>query len=187
MQTQDDQQIETQPLTARLARERLMLRLLLVSDAVLRCIPIACAVIGVGALLDWWVRFPSLIRAFLAVTAVMLSLRWAYRRIWRPVVSNIPLDQLAIRLSSAQPELRDKLAGAAAYLRAGGAGSAALWGDLVSHAGDDVPRDFFESHIRRRRLPVRAIIAAVAVAGAAAAMSNIPITRFTPTRRISCR
>jgi hypothetical protein len=176
---------QPQTLTAHLSRQRLYLRLLLLTDSLLRIIPIACAAFAVAALLDWWVRFPAELRTIFSIAAAVTLIRWVYQRIWRPAVLPIPLDQLAIRLMKTQPQLRDELAGAATYLQQGGTGSKALWQDMIAHAGGDVSTHLLDARINRRGLLNRAIVAAAIVGVLAAIHSNAPAYLDIGVRRFA--
>lgn len=114
---------------------RTRLRITLAGEAVGRLLIAVIAISTIIAGLDWFVRFPALIRlGFLAIGLAVAAV-WSCRRIGRPLLGNIPLDELALGLKTLPSETRDELASAVAYLSGAGDGSDELWRRVFDHIG----------------------------------------------------
>ena len=107
---------------------RLNLRLLLLVDGLAQLLVWTAAFFAVFTFLDWWVHFPGVVRLVVAAFGALWAAVWVVRRIARPMLAAISLDQLALRLGRLTPRARDRLASAVAYMHSGGRGSPQLPG-----------------------------------------------------------
>ena len=114
---------------------RVRLRFLLAGEAIARFMIATLIVVAVIAAFDWLVGFPSLVRLALLLIAVSVGTVWVCRRIGRPLLGQIPLDQLALGLKGISPEFRDELASVVAYLDGAGDGSKEMWGRVLEQIG----------------------------------------------------
>ncbi|MCG8403879.1 MAG: hypothetical protein MI923_01650 [Phycisphaerales bacterium] len=113
---------------------RFRLRMLLVLDGLGRLILSLSVIFGIFAFLDWWVQFPWFIRMPVLLVGTSWSAVWGYRRIIRPLLASISLEQLALNLGRLTPATRDRLASAVTYMRHGGQGSPQLWERVIDNA-----------------------------------------------------
>lgn len=148
---------------------RRKLRVLLIIDGLGRLIIGAALVFAVFAFLDWWVRFPSYVRMFILGVLVSWGAVWVLRRIARPLMSSISLEQLALKLGRLTPETRDRLASAVTYMHGGGQGSPVLWGRVVENALESTDATPLSVGLNSRK-PLRA--------GSIAAIALILVTIF---------
>ncbi len=121
-------------LIAILSSVRTRLRALLALDGLALLLIRAVAAFVVFAFLDWWVHFPSFVRAAVLGVGALWAVQWSWRRIARPLIASISLQQLALQLGSLTPNARDRLASAVAYLYGGAEGSPVLWERVVERA-----------------------------------------------------
>lgn len=123
------------PLVAGLIRVRRRVRALLIADGLARLSAAAGAGFLLLSLLDWWVRFPAVMRLGFLAIGLVIGAAWTLRRVWRPATSPISLDQLAMSLGRLTPDSRDRLASAVAYAqRSAGTGAPELWRKVLDNA-----------------------------------------------------
>ncbi|MBK8267695.1 MAG: hypothetical protein IPK83_05065 [Planctomycetes bacterium] len=156
----------------RLASVRRRVRLLLAAEgaAILFVMALACGVSF--ALLDWWVDFPGLIRVLVLAVGCGLGAGWCWRRVVRPLVATIPLDQLALRLGIMNPEERDELAGAVSFLDGHGSGSTKIWERVVATTSQHAAEKSWGRGLNPRR-SARSVGAAVVLFGGVAWTAHV--------------
>lgn len=147
-----------------LVRLRRRLRVVLVVDGVSRLVAAIMGTFALLAVLDWWVHFPPLVRASFLSSAVIWTIAWSWKRIWRPLFRPIALDQLVLSLPTLTQTQRDRLAGAVAHLRGAGDGDAALWSRATFDAGEEAGQLNLSLGINPRRA-MRSTFAVVALIG----------------------
>lgn len=148
---------------------RLRLRVFLSVDAMGRLLTATIAIGLVIATLDWLVRFPDFVRLCILLLGAGIAAVWACRKIARPLLQPIPLDQLALGLKGLPAGMRDELASAVSYLRGAGDGSAELWRRVFEQVGGAA-----ELLQRSRLLNHRGLIRTFA----ALAASILPVAAF---------
>lgn len=128
----------TEQLLARLAAVRRRIRWLLALEAVGKILVDGVAYAAVVAAADWWVHFPGYVRLIFNSTFVIIIIRYAWQRVYRPATAPIHLDQVALVLPDLPSELRDRLAASVAYLDHGGTGSSTLWHRVIEQTSDSL-------------------------------------------------
>ncbi len=119
-------------LVQRLQSVRRRMRFALIVEATARMVTAILVVFAFAAFLDWLVRFPVILRTiFLCVGAAWTGVH-AYRRIWRPMIAPVPLDELALALHGLPGQTRDEWASTLRYLSHGAAGSQEMWSRVVA-------------------------------------------------------
>ncbi len=117
------------------------------------------------AILDWWVHFPNLVRLAALAIAVGWTAAWIARRIIRPIMAPLPLEQLALRLGTLSETNRDALAGAVSFLDGHGSGSAELWQRVIDESTQNAPREAWTRGLHTRSILVAALPATLLLAG----------------------
>lgn len=148
-----------------LAGVRLRVRLLLVLDGLGQLAFWLMAMFGLVVFLDWWVHFPGYIRTVLLGTALILTSWHVYRRIVRPALAPISLEEIALSLGRLTPDAKERLASAVEYLEHKADGSDDMWSRVLDNAtasANAVP-------LRRGLSPGRAVRSGLAGAGMLAA------------------
>lgn len=143
---------------------RLKLRLLLLTDGLAQLLAWTAAFFAVFTFLDWWVHFPGYVRFVVAGSGGLWAAVWIVRRIARPMLAAISLDQLALRLGQLTPKARDRLASAVAYMRSGGRGSPQLWQRVITNTLNSVGEVPLASGLSPRRTVHSGLIAVLAAA-----------------------
>lgn len=147
-----------------LVRLRRRLRVVLVVDGVSRLVAAIMGTFALLAVLDWWVHFPPLVRASFLAAAAIWTIGWSWKRIWRPLLRPIALDQLVLSLPTLTQNQRDRLAGAVAHLGGAGDGDAALWSRATVDAGEEAGQLNLSLGINPRRA-IRSTVAVAALIG----------------------
>ncbi|MBX3394534.1 MAG: hypothetical protein KF841_04115 [Phycisphaerae bacterium] len=122
-----------------LAGVRRRLRTLLALESLGRIVVVVIPSVALTAVLDWWVNFPWLLRAGALAGGILWMALAVWRRVLRPLVAPIPLDQIALRWSAITDVERDEIAGAVEFMDGRGSGSAELWEQLISEASSHGP------------------------------------------------
>jgi len=168
-----------------LRRLRRWVRALLVLDAISRLLAAGILAFALLVVLDWWVRFPALVRGGLFVCGLAWLLVSTGRRVLRPVFGAIPLQELAVRLGSLPPEERDRWASVVAYLEHGGGGSRELWRRIAMNPGRNVSGGLIGANLDARR-PLRAAAwAGIALLSVCSAMYLAPDLARTGWQRFA--
>lgn len=152
--TEDD---AGQRLIQALARVRAKVRLLLVLDGLGLLAFWLTASFAVMAFLDWWVHFPGYIRTVALGTAAIITSWYVYRRVVRPALAPISLEQIALSLGRLTPEANERLASAVEYIEHKADGSDELWSKVLANASASA-RDM---PLGRALHPARALRSAV--------------------------
>jgi len=163
---------------------RLKLRLLLLVDGLAQLLAWTAAFVAVFTFLDWWVHFPGLVRLVVMGAGALWAAVWVVRRVARPMLAAISLDQLALRLGRLTPRARDRLASAIAYMRNGGRGSPQLWQRVITNTLNSVGEVPLTSGLSQRRAVRSGLTAAAAVSLIVAFGLWSPSTFSTGWRRL---
>lgn len=157
-----------------LVRLRRRLRIVLVVDGVSRLGAAIMGTFAMLAVLDWWVHFPPLVRASFLASAAIWTIGWSWKRIWRPLLRPIALDQLVLSLPTLTQSQRDRLAGAVAHLRGAGDGDAALWSRATVDAGEEAGQLNLSLGINPRRAVRSTVAVALLIGGLFLAAEKLP-------------
>ncbi len=111
---------------------RRRVRALLALDGLSRGVAILVPAAALFLLLDWWVSFPWFVRAIVLAFGGAWATHWTWRRILRPLMAPIPLEQLALRIDALDVEKREGLASAVSFLEGHGIGAPELRDQLVT-------------------------------------------------------
>ena len=146
-----DHDLKPEEILDSLRRVRRRLRAMLVIDGLSRLAVAVLATFAGFVLLDWWVHFPPLFRAGVLASLAIWSVVWIVRRIGRPALSPISLDQMALKLGRLTPDFRDRLASAAAFLLRGADGSPELWQRVLANTAKSAAETPLVSALSTRR------------------------------------
>jgi len=159
----------------RLARVRRRLRTWLAIDGAASVIAAAVIAFLAIGLVDYWLVLPWLLRAAFAILLLLGLLGMTDRRIVRPLVSPIPLREIASRIARRRLQDADRLASLVDRAEGRGDGAPELWDLVEAEARAAIDAQPIGTIINTRR-PRRA-----AAAGLAAALVLLAIALASPS------
>lgn len=143
---------------------RRYMRIVLVLEGWARLIVTTIGCLLVAGLLDWFVRFPAMVRACFLLTGASVAGIYTYRRIWKPLCTPIPLEQLVVALERLPGTTRDVWATAISHVSDRAGVSREMWSRIVEET-DCAAQMTVPARMVRFRSAAVALLAAITSCG----------------------